>query len=472
MKQYEPPFEIEASIADGNSEIISCTKFLRGKPDHNVTCIGKYQGRAAVIKVFFNQVSAQKEWEQESNGTHLLIGNNLYSPKLSLAGKDRKGPGHFIVLETRSEPVTFKDLIRSEPDSTDDHIFKIISFIAKMHQSGIYFLELQTDNFLMEQDEAYCINTDSVKKNNAPLADSESIKNIALFVAHLGNNVIHSEKNIWQEYCRLRGDEWGENCYSEYEKEIENIRINLAETLLRKLYKNGPEYIFDKNFKKHFSISKLWFVNDKKGKLNNLEKLFSGKNINYLKQGGSSTVIKIKLNNKNIIIKRYNIKNIVHGLKRAFRRTRASRSWAMGHLLNFYGIPTPEPIAFFENRVGPIRRTSYFICEHIEGPSLLEYFSDENSLNNEQKNIANQVISIFRNLKKSGIYHSDMKATNLIVHQNKVYLFDLDGASWFQDSNRALPHHKKDISRFLRNWKKESEVYKYFSKALETSQGS
>ena len=94
-----------------------------------------------------------------------------------------------------------------------------------------------------------------------------------------------------------------------------------------------------------------------------------------LKNGNSSAVALVKLVDRSVVVKRYNIKNYQHGLRRAFRKSRAWLSWANAHQLEFLGIPAPKPIALIENRLGPIRTTAYLITEFIEGPDALNYLT-------------------------------------------------------------------------------------------------
>lgn len=467
MKTYKPPFDIQTINSEGKAITIRCEKSLRSIPGRRVACIGSYQGKPAFIKVFFHSFKAQRHWERESRGIQILLENSIATPELLFAGKETNGGGRIIVQQLKPDSIDLLGEWKKDRQQAFKYIKKIIALLVKMHLSGICQQDIHPDNFLLVDDETYCIDVAMLTKSENPLIATEACKNIALFAAQFPPSDEEFEKEIWQQYCLQREEDWYEKYLSEYLQDIAGCRLTRAENLLAKLYRRSSNYIFHKNSKKHFCINKSWYESDKKGKLNNLDKLFSGKNINYLKQGGSSTVIKIALNDKEIVIKRYNIKNFLHGMKRAFRRTRASRSWAMSHLLQIYGIDTPTPIAFFENRIGPIRRTSYFICEFMPGPNLLDYFTGETKLSGEKKYIADQAITLLEKLGKAGIYHGDMKATNLIVNNKKIYLLDLDAVSWYQSAARFKPYHQKDLKRFLRNWQQDSEIYQYFSSALK-----
>ncbi|MBW1746795.1 MAG: hypothetical protein JRJ25_11240 [Deltaproteobacteria bacterium] len=80
-----------------------------------------------------------------------------------------------------------------------------------------------------------------------------------------------------------------------------------------------------------------------------------------LKEGNSSTVALAEVNGKLLVIKRYNIKNFIHALKRYLRNTRAWTSWRNAHRLELLGIPTPKPIAFLERRWGPFRSVNLIL---------------------------------------------------------------------------------------------------------------
>lgn len=469
MKTYEPPFDIKTFNAEGKEITVNCQQALRSIPDRRVACSGSYQGQPVFIKVFFHKIKAQRHWERESRGIQLLIENSIPCPNLLFAGKETNGPGRFIVQELKPDAIDLLEKWSNDRQGAFKEINKIISLIVKMHKAGLCQQDIHPDNFLLSDNETYCIDVAMLTKSANPLTGTESCKNVALFAAQFPPSDEEFEKEIWQQYCLQRGEDWYEDYLPEYLENITASRLKRAENLLGKLYRTSSNYIFHKNFKKRFCINKFWYKSDRKGKLNNLENLFSEKISQFLKKGGSSTVIKTGLNDKEIAIKRYNIKNYLHGLKRALLRTRAARSWSMSHLLQIYGIDTPIPIAFFENRIGPIRRTSYFICEFIPGPSLLDYFAGDNNLSDAQKHIADQVIIIFEKLRKSGIHHGDMKATNFIVNDGKVYLFDLDGMSWYQSAARSASYHQKDLKRFLRNWNQDSEIYNYFKNKLKPS---
>ncbi len=466
MDQYKTPFDFKTTDASGQVITIQCQKILRSVPGRRLACLGSFQDKEVFVKIFIHKFRAQRHWQRESRGIQLLLENNIPVPALLFAGAEKDGPGRVLVQELIQNPVNILEEWGKNLQDAFKHIEKIIAVIVKMHQAGICQRDIHPDNFLLTEDVSYCIDTAMLTTSDKPLTADESVKNVALFTAQFPSIDDETEKKIWQQYCQLREKGWYEKHLSEYVNEVINSRQYRAEKLLNKLYRSSSNYIFHKTFKKRFCIKKSWYQHYSTGQLIIPENFFSGENIEYLKQGGSSTVIKAGETNKELVIKRYNTKNYFHALKRAFRRTRASRSWSMGHLLQTYGINTPAPVAFIEYKFGPIMNVSYFICEYVPGPNLIEYFSGSKPLTNEQKMIAEKAVTMLKKLGKAGVYHRDMKATNLVVNNDELWLLDLDGMCWYQDSKKAAKYHQKDIKRFLRNWADGSPISEYFREGL------
>jgi tRNA A-37 threonylcarbamoyl transferase component Bud32 len=186
-----------------------------------------------------------------------------------------------------------------------------------------------------------------------------------------------------------------------------------------------------------------------------------------LKDGNSATVALAEVNGKLLAIKRYNIKNFGHALKRCSRNTRAWSSWLNAHRLELLGIPTPKPIAFLERRWGPFRSTSYYISEYIDGTDLYRLITSDRSkeINIESLSIKfGEMLKLFADANMS---HGDFKATNFIVADEKLYIIDIEGMrehSCRWSLRRSL---KRDCRRFMKNWKNMPEVARIFQNQIK-----
>lgn len=82
---------------------------------------------------------------------------------------------------------------------------------------------------------------------------------------------------------------------------------------------------------------------------------------------GDRNKIKLfELDGETINIKSFKIPNAVNKIAyRFFRKSKAQRSFRYAHILLSKGISTPYPIAYAEEKAGPIFRGSYYVSEHL-----------------------------------------------------------------------------------------------------------
>ncbi len=95
--------------------------------------------------------------------------------------------------------------------------------------------------------------------------------------------------------------------------------------------------------------------------------------------GDTTTVAVMAFGDNKFVIKRYNPKGFWHGVKRMLRQSRALRSWQNSHYLEQRDICTPKPVAVLMERFGPIRQTTYFIMEYVDGLRGWDVFREDSS---------------------------------------------------------------------------------------------
>ncbi|MCP4474584.1 MAG: hypothetical protein GY821_08500 [Gammaproteobacteria bacterium] len=190
-----------------------------------------------------------------------------------------------------------------------------------------------------------------------------------------------------------------------------------------------------------------------------------------IKHDRTSSLFSLRLAAFHWVVKRYNFRGWLRLLKRCFRISRARRSWLNAHLLQQVGIATVKPLAFFEQRCGFLRFKSYFVAEHLDGVLLNDYFaSDADAV--EKTAVADRVITLLEQLVSYGIHHGDLKATNILLHQGRPRLLDLDALRFYPDSNNKKFKRlfAKDIKRFMQNWQQLPEADRLFSQRLNKLQ--
>ncbi len=178
-----------------------------------------------------------------------------------------------------------------------------------------------------------------------------------------------------------------------------------------------------------------------------------------LKAGDTTTVYQVPCAGQMLVVKRYNLKHWRYALKRALLPSRAAKSWRNALLLQRLGLRTPAPVAWVEARWGPLRRTSYFVYQHLEGIDAESYFLAKPP---DWPAQAVAVTALLQQLGHCHLRHGDLKATNILLTPDGPAILDLDAlrpCRW-----RLTQAQAKDRARWLENWPGDTELHAVFSR--------
>ena len=191
------------------------------------------------------------------------------------------------------------------------------------------------------------------------------------------------------------------------------------------------------------------------------------KNSEMLKDGASTTVVRAKFEGGgSVVIKRHNIKTIFRGLRRCLVTSKGHVHWHNAHLLKISGIATPQPIAFVEQRFGPFRLRSYYVCAFSNFPMLAEKYQSQ--LPTEQE--ITWVKDLFIKMRRIPLYHRDPNRYNFLVTDKGIMLIDLDSITDYSSKKikiRFPYRYRKMLRRFLHEWRNDPRQLKCFTQALE-----
>jgi tRNA A-37 threonylcarbamoyl transferase component Bud32 len=178
------------------------------------------------------------------------------------------------------------------------------------------------------------------------------------------------------------------------------------------------------------------------------------------KTGGAASVGKVEADGRALVIKRYNIKNFAHWLKRFWRPSRAWHSWREGHRLAFLGIATPKPLALLEKRFLWLRRGAYLVTEHLSGPDIIERFAPYVESGEAPETELLALDRLFADLIRERISHGDFKGHNLFWQNDRWALIDLDSMCQHRSQSSFANAYARDRARFMRNWPEGSALYR------------
>ncbi len=170
-----------------------------------------------------------------------------------------------------------------------------------------------------------------------------------------------------------------------------------------------------------------------------------------IKTSEVSDVYRVQWAGRDLVVKRYNHVGLLHSLRHTIKGSRAHRGWINGQRLLDMGIPTPRPIAYFDEFHGPLLWRSYLVTEFADGRRLNEVLEDETVPDGAKRRLIHQVLRLIHRLSLHGVNHGDTKHTNILCADGRVVLTDLDSVETHQWEWLHRRRHAGDIARFLRD---------------------
>lgn len=238
------------------------------------------------------------------------------------------------------------------------------------------------------------------------------------------------------------------------------------------MFKHNRQYIYQKNFSQLLICQQQYYTPAMAKLLKNPDSFLDAATTQYLKNnpGERTTVGRVSLDDVNLVIKRYNIKNFWHRLKLWFRKSRAMTSWLNAHDLQKNNIPTVTPIAVIEKRFGILRGKAYFIYQFLEGESCNDYFVHRNDVTPQCEQILKKIVVILKQLKAAHLYQRDCQHNNMVIEGEEVKLIDLDHMKKYRFfksfADKAYQEHIASLSHYF--FKNEA-ARKLFHKLLQES---
>jgi len=455
---------------DGTHELLTCERLLNIISGKRAVFLGSWKKQKVVAKLFFQPLKMNRHIRREASGINALLKAGILTPDLLFTGKTK---------DKKVAVLLFKYIYPSKElgevwNATENVkvkrnlICKLMGILAKMHQAGIKHLDLHLNNFLIKNDEIYTIDGTSIKwdKKCRSLKVRNRINNLALLFAQFTLPDYFIVYDLYAEYVKASRLRDNKDIFDKLQLQIKRWRRWRIKNYIELNLKQYSELTCRKSFTRFMLCKRAYDTPAMAVFLDNPDKIINDPKSLFLKKGNSSTVIRIKIDEHDLVVKRYNIKNIKHRLRRFLRPSRATHSWKSAHLLLILGIATPMPVAMLERRFGYFRSKAYFVYEHIDGPNAIDFFN-AGSLQ-QKRDVAKRILDIFKTLAIAKISHQDMKGTNIIIHQKHPVLVDLD-AMCMHISRRRFEHaHRRDISIFFENWKKVPEVDAMFKDLMDT----
>ncbi|OQX61987.1 MAG: hypothetical protein B5M55_08350 [Desulfococcus sp. 4484_242] len=452
---------------------VCCKELLRIVPGKRAVLLSEWGERQVIAKVFFRPFRFRQHIRQELEGVQALKKAGISTPDLLYEGTAENSSVGVLLFEYVHPAV---DLIKfcgrsDNHNERDDVLRRLMRLLAGMHERGLIQNDLHLKNFLLKGQTIYCIDGASVSadRSGRSVRIPDSLNNLASLLCLMDFQDRSLVRDLFAAYAEARQWRKIDPLFGQLKHCIERKLKHRMKKKGRKVFRNTSELICRKSFFRVVLCRRVKYSPGMAAFLDNPDHVLEEASSRMIKSGHSSTVARLEIDDMDLVVKRYNIKGFRHGVRRSVKNTRAANSWKNAWMLSMLGIATPAPVALVECRFGPFRGRSYFICEYVDGPCVIDFFSRADF--NGKQSVARQITDLFKNLRRAKISHGDMKGTNILVKDQKPVLVDLDAMRVHWNSRHFISACEKDKDRFLKNWLNTPDVIRLFDdlQSLETT---
>ena len=456
---------------------LTVEQVIRIIPNRRYVCSGVFNQRTVYAKIFTGK-SAKAYALRDKAGAELLFQAQIMTPELLLA-KELDG-GVYILIYAAVENVQNAEQVWCSSDAEQRFLLmlRLLQTVASHHRAGLLQTDLHLKNFLVQKhagqaDVIYTLDGDGIRRLSPWFRQRQQLGNLATLFSKMDVQDDGWIAELYARYCSQLGltsspESAVKLCYLT-RKIRDRVATGYAD---KKVFRSCTDVKVTQNFRQFVAIAADFNVENQN--LASLDQHLADVRRN-IKNGHTCTISKALLANQPVVIKRYNIKNFWHGLKRALRASRAAKSWANAHRLMIANIATAKPLALLEERFGCLRRRAYYLSAYVDAPDVKQFF--ECAVPAGEKEIAmRNVAALFYKLYLLRYSHGDCKATNIKMVNLSPVLIDLDAmqanfsgmlSSWCFERK-----HIKDLKRFMKNWQTDMEMTALLTRALHLQYSS
>ncbi|GFM66582.1 serine/threonine protein kinase [Pseudomonas cichorii] len=463
-----PELPLNVTLADtiGPADLQLLT-LLRVLPGQRYVGAGVWRGRTVLAKLLVGNKAA-RHFQRELDGVRLLAEQGLTTPLL-LADGLQEGEGGWLLFEFLDGAESLGDAweqVRNLPPLADEQqsvLGEALSAIALLHTKGLWQEDLHLDNLLRHNGQLYLIDGAGIRVEEAgkPLSRQAVLENLGVFFAQLPKSLEPFTEELLVQYLLSNAEH--ALPMEALQKQIDKVRSWRLKDYLNKTGRDCSLFSVEDSASRFRAIRR----EEEAVLLPVLEQADALLDKGHLyKTGGAASVGRVEVNGRPLVIKRYNIKNFSHWLKRFWRPSRAWHSWREANRLEFLGIATPRPLAVLEQRVLGLRRKAYLVTEFLQGPDIIKRFAPHVESGDVPENELLALDRLFEQLIRERISHGDLKGHNLFWHEDRWALIDLDAMHQHSSQSSFAAAFARDRARFMRNWPTDSALHRLLEQRL------
>lgn len=451
-----------------DGETLLVERWLRVLPGQRYVGQAVWREQKVLAKIFVGN-RAKRQFDREYLGVNQLAQQNLATPELVGQNWSHEHGG-WLLFQYLNEATTLGrlwDQVKDQPLLSleqQEVLGKALECIAQMHSKGLWQSDLHLDNILVQHNQLWVVDGGGVEVAEAghALPRELALNNLGVFFAQLPAEIDLFLEDLLIHY--LLNNSAHALPVEALQSYITKFRRWRLKDFLKKIGRDCSLFSAQVN-----AFGLKVFLREKHAQLEPLlSDLDSHIDAGHIyKTGGAATVARIESAGVKLVIKRYNVKNIVHWLKRFWRPSRAWHSWREANRLQVLGISTPTPLAVVEKRWCGLRGRAYLVTDYCSEEDIIDRFQSYLHISPPESDLI-ALDRLFNALVREQISHGDLKGHNVFwdARRHNWSLIDLDAMRQHRSARSFARAYARDRARFLRNWPADCYLYQLLDKRL------
>lgn len=408
-------------------------------------------GLRSFARELLRPVKARREFELAAE----LTRRGIPTPRPLAWGVESRGPGaSWLVTETvaDAEPLLAVLARPLTPAVRQTLARELGALLARLHEAGVVHRDIHPGNVLVScaggNPRLWLIDLHAVSLG-LPCSWSQRRDNLVVFNRFFILRASRSDRlRFWTSYRQHSPQQLDAPGQMARELEVATWTSNQQFWLSRDRRCRGTNRYF-RQFK-NGAISGHVVADFSITTLADPDALFADPSAVSLKDGRSSSVVRCQLDERDVVLKRFNVVDARDPWTALVRPTAALRSWVFGHGLCERGLPTARPLALLQRRRGGLTREEYLLTEFLPGTVELSDFVQRLSTGPrtivELRERMHALARLIRQMHRRGLSHRDLKAANLLTSDRSG-----DPRFWFIDLVGVRRHRRVGGRRKVQN---------------------
>lgn len=255
-----------------------------------------------------------------------MLRQGIATPEILYSGTLARQAGFVIVLPFIDYGVTALQLWSMAGNDREQHeiLSLLMRTLATHHRAGIMQRDLHLGNFLVKGEQVYALDGSDITISSKPLGLLPSLDNLGLLWAQFFPEFDRLAETCLPVYCRLRDWAYSEDVLQALKVRITMQRQRRRKRYLKKIFRQCSAVVACRDGSRRIFCDRNDYTETMSNLLLDPDSFFQGRKVELLKDGNSSTVIQVKVEDKDLVLKRYNVKSFGHGVKKIHWRNPGS----------------------------------------------------------------------------------------------------------------------------------------------------